>query len=549
MARTPLFRTLIRLLHQVHTNPSIPEATTQLKATTSQFSRRRFLRYSGMAGGAAIASATLSHLPSFHSASAQSTRIAIVGGGIAGLNAAYQLKKLGLIATVYEAKPYVGGRIQSQAVVNNTLINDLGGSFINTDHADILSLVEEFGLELFNRVEAAEATSFPETAYYFEGRAIAEAELVELLRPLAEQIFTDATRLDEDFDTYAPQFDQLSVTDYLDQHRDKILAPCVRGLAENALRTEYGVEASESSALQLLYTVKLVDGNHVMPIGSDETYFVKGGSGRIVESLARALSGQIRTSLPLVRLQSQETGFRLTFGDRSTIEADLVIIAMPFMALRHVELQVDLPETLRRFIHEVNLGINEKLFAGFNQRIWHQEQGFVGEAWTDLGYSQIWEETQRQPEQPEGSLTFFLGGDEVRRTRQPAYRQGQQFINHLERVMPGAIAASTGQFYGTDWSGDPYIGGGYTSFKPGQYLEFGEYLYIESEDPDERVDVHVGNLVFAGEHLSDEFYGYMNGGAQTGRLAAEVIASRIQSAYSTHSSPELGGYDALGVGV
>jgi monoamine oxidase len=36
------------------------------------------------------------------------------------------------------------------------------------------------------------------------------------------------------------------------------------------------------------------------------------------------------------------------------------------------------------------------------------------------------------------------------------------------------------------------------------------------------------NLVFAGEHLSDEFYGYMNGRAQTGRLAAEVIGRSLR---------------------
>jgi monoamine oxidase len=38
--------------------------------------------------------------------------------------------------------------------------------------------------------------------------------------------------------------------------------------------------------------------------------------------------------------------------------------------------------------------------------------------------------------------------------------------------------------------------------------------------------VHVGNLVFAGEQLSDEYYGFMNGAAQTGRLAAQVILRR-----------------------
>ncbi|MCZ6873732.1 MAG: FAD-dependent oxidoreductase [bacterium] len=53
-------------------------------------------------------------------------------------------------------------------------------------------------------------------------------------------------------------------------------------------------------------------------------------------------------------------------------------------------------------------------------------------------------------------------------------------------------------------------------------------MSIQADDPAECQDVHVYNLVFAGEHLSNAFYGYMNGAAQTGRLAAAVIVGRIQ---------------------
>jgi monoamine oxidase len=42
----------------------------------------------------------------------------------------------------------------------------------------------------------------------------------------------------------------------------------------------------------------------------------------------------------------------------------------------------------------------------------------------------------------------------------------------------------------------------------------------------------VGNLAFAGEHLSDEFYGFINGAAQTGRLAAELVIRRIKKQIS-----------------
>lgn len=538
MARSALFRKFVKLLHLSRSSSDSPApapvsvfADSESEQTGSpKYSRRRFLRYSALATGAAIASTALSELPRLGSVLGYSKpNVAVVGGGIAGLNAAYQLKKLGILATVYEAKSYLGGRIQSRTVAGDRLVNDLGGSFINTDHEDILALVEEFGLELFNRVEDAAQSEFPETAYYFNGKVLNEGDLVDLLRPLANQLATDLALLDEDFDTYAPQFDALSVSDYLYQHRDKIPAPVVRKLAENAIRTEYGVEPHESSALQLIYTAQLLDEDTVSIIGSDEAYYLKNGSADLIRALTEALADQIRTSQPLTQVRSHGDGFQLTFSTGLTVETDYLILATPFTALRQVDLQIELPNTLRRFIQEVNLGTNEKLFAGFQQRVWHQAQGFVGEAWTDLGYSGLWEETQRQPERSQGVLTFFLGGSEVARAKRNPNVQGRVFVNRLNSLMPGIKSAATGQFYRTAWTDDPYIQGGYTSFKPGQYTEFGEYLYIESDDPDERQDVAIGKLVFAGEHLSDEYYGYMNGGAQTGRLAAEVIAEMLQA--------------------
>jgi monoamine oxidase len=204
-------------------------------------------------------------------------------------------------------------------------------------------------------------------------------------------------------------------------------------------------------------------------------------------------------------------------------------LAIPFTVLRQVDLQVDLPETLRRFIAEVDLGANEKILAGFQGRIWRQADGFVKEVWTDLGFSEAWEDTQRQPDSQEAALTFFFGGDEVEAI-QPgsASAQGRRMVQQLEQVIPGAQDAANNRFVRTRWAQSRFTRGSYTNFKPGQLTTFGGFLYLESEDPDERQDVHVGNLVFAGEHLSDAFYGFMNGAAQTGRLAARVVIDRIQ---------------------
>lgn len=208
------------------------------------------------------------------------------------------------------------------------------------------------------------------------------------------------------------------MTQYLDIHADKIADPFIRTLIENSIRTEYGVEPQESSALQLLFNLPVVDGEDVEVLGSsDEIFVVEGGSERLIDSLAASLPGQIHTRMALTRLAKIEQKYRLSFAGGQTREVDFVIVAVPVNGLKKIDLQVPLPPAFRRFIEEVSLGFNEKLFAGFAERVWRQEEGFVAEVWTDLGFSQVWEDTQRQPASREAALTFFMGAREVAATR------------------------------------------------------------------------------------------------------------------------------------
>src|SRR4029453_5776882 len=114
-------------------------------------------------------------------------------------------------------------------------------------------------------------------------------------------------------------------------------------------------------------------------------------------------------------------------------------LEIPFTVLRDVDLQVSLPPRLRRFIHEVDLGANEKVIAGFAERVWRQADGFVKEASTDLGFSAVWEPTQRQPTREDGALTFFVGGREVQAVQAgSAQEQLARLLPQFARFIPGA---------------------------------------------------------------------------------------------------------------
>jgi monoamine oxidase len=455
--------------------------------------------------------------------------IAIVGGGLAGLNAAWQLKKQGIDAQVYEGSRRWGGRVLSRTgIVGDDLVCEIGGEFINSDHADMLSLVQDFGLSVFNRADDAARFGYPRTAFFFEGKTWHEDELADLLRPLADQIAADAALLDQDWDRYAARFDHLSVARYLDRHADRVSAPVVRRLIDNTVRTEYGVEPEDSSALQLLFMLPTVDGSAVDILSySDEVYTVDGGNSRIVDGLTRMLAGQLQAGRRLEAIEPHgDDGYRLRFQAGAPVSADYVILALPFTLLRKVHLDVSLPPLLRHFINDVDLGANDKLLAGFARRAWRQPAGFVGEAWTDFGCSEMWDGSQRQTERTDGALTYFLGGREVDAIAgRPATDAmvGREFTRRLDAMVSGAAAAATDRYASTDWTRNPWTRGAYTSFRPGQYTRFGDFLWVESDDPAQQQQVRVGKLLFAGEHVSDEYYGFMNGAAQTGRLAAQAV--------------------------
>ena len=529
MARSPLFRKLVLAL-QTARRSYLKTHDLPLPLPGSDWSRRKFIKTTAAAGVAGLASGCLS-FPKDAEALPSNPTIAVIGAGIAGLNAAYQLKKAGHKATVYEARSRIGGRMHS-VDMGNGLIVDLGAELINTDHADMLALVEEFGIKLFNRKEDQASLPFPKDAYLFNGLRISEAQLAGDLAEIAGQITQDAALLDQDWDTYAPKFDKLSVADYLARHADKIKKPYLFELFRNVIHTEYGVEPKESSAIQLILVLPVVDGQTVDLLSySDEVFSVVGGSATITDALGTALKGQIRLGKRLTEIKKQAAKFRLAFADQSSVLADVVIIAVPFPVLDGIGIDAPLPKKLRRFIKEAKLGSNEKVIAGFNRRFWRQEQGFTDAAWSDLGFSEVWDETQRQSDRQDGALNFFLGGNQARHLgdRQDVIERGKEFISRLDRFIPGASESANGRFIHSAWTKSHFTTGGYANYKPGELTRFGNLFWIESDNPDERQQVNVGNMIFAGEHLSDAFYGFMNGAAQTGRLAANLVLEKITS--------------------
>ena len=197
-ARTPLFDALRRAARLAASSaaggPPPDEAVEIARAraaarTAAQLDRRAFLGVAGAGlAGLALGPTLAGCAPAARLRS--DARVVIVGGGMAGLNAAYRMQRAGLRATVYEASGRTGGRMHTATDLTGPgLTTELGGEFIDTGHADLLALAAEFGLALADRASGGEERA--RHAFYFGGRQVPEAEVVAAFVPLVPRLVAD----------------------------------------------------------------------------------------------------------------------------------------------------------------------------------------------------------------------------------------------------------------------------------------------------------------------------------------------------------------------
>ncbi|UOG73193.1 FAD-dependent oxidoreductase [Hymenobacter tibetensis] len=537
-ARTPLLRALQRAfgLAVVANEPGAPSAHELADMATSQ-SRRDFLvtttKMGLLVGAGGLLAACETEVVEPESLSGQTAfdakgsqpRIVVVGAGIAGLNCAYQLRKLGLRADIYEASSRTGGRIFTATdLMAPGLTTELGGEFIDSGHRDMLQLAREFNLPLYD-VQAPSETVLTKDAYYFNGRHYTVGQVIQAFQPYARQVATDIRALPNTitYDNLTPaaaRFDQLSIAQYFDTLG---MTGLIRELLEVAYLTEYGLEVNQQSAINFLWLFSADTHKGAFDIfgESDERYKIQGGNQRLTDALAQQLAGQLKVGHRLTRLaQNAAREYVLTFELASTqtieVVADYVVLTLPFTVLRQLDLQLALPAWKTNAIHNLGYGTNAKLFLGFNGRPWRTE-GDTGYIFTDQPVQTGWDSGQLQPTR-QSAYTVYLGGQEGMAVGAGTPQsQVQRYLPVLEAVWPAARGTYNGRAERMHWPTHPYTLGSYACYKPGQFST----IAGAERKP-------VGNLFFAGEHCSAWYQGYMNGAAETGRMAADEVRAAVR---------------------
>jgi monoamine oxidase len=540
MARTPLlskFQRLFEDFEEADRSGRTVEAVQQERRGLP-LTRRDFLKVSGATVGAAALTGALGAL------AAQTPRIAIVGGGIGGLNAALTLQDAGYASTVYEASGRVGGRMHSDTTSwLNGQTSEHCGELIDSGHKTILGLAQRFNIPTVDLL-GAQPNHSTDTDYFF-GKYYTAAQAQADFNPVWNNVKkdTNAASYPTLYNLYTDAgkvLDHMSIHDWIESRVPGGHTSSMGQLLDVAYNIEYGAVTTQQSSLNLLYLLGFssIPGNFSVFGKSDERYHLVGGNERLPRAVAAALpAGSIQLNTALKGFVRNSDGtFTLTLKNpikTFTSVVDRVVMAIPFSILRNIlnskaaYRAAGFDSLKQTAISQLGYGQNAKLQLQFDSRLWNQSGPWGignGNSYADTGFQNTWDVTRAQ-DGATGILVDYTGGGVPLASfggdpADPNVVAGfaKTFLSQIEPLFPGLTAQWNGRATLDVPLSNPFLLGSYSYWKVGQYTLFSGYEKARQPDP------VTGKCHFAGEHCSQDFQGYMEGGASEGyRAATEIL--------------------------
>ena len=209
-------------------------------------------------------------------------------------------------------------------------------------------------------------------------------------------------------------------------------------------------------------------------------------------------------------------GVRVDVGSRP-LDAAWLVVATPMMPLRRVAFDPVLPASVSAMVNGLDLGHAVKVIREYQLPFWTAE-AFSGFTVTDLPFAIGWSPTDSYAA-AHGLLSEFVTGDAARDAAaldELARQASAQ--TQLDRVYPEGKPLLTQRVATMAWANEPFTGGGYAVYRPGQLAPF--YPVVRDG---------FGRIRFAGEHASG-LAGYMESAVRSGhRAAAQVGAPPVLS--------------------
>lgn len=465
--------------------------------------------------------------------------LAILGGGMAGLNCANYLLQSNINYKIFEANKRVGGRILTHYndALGLGIFPEFGGDFIDTNHEDMLNLAKEFNLELLDLVAEQQSKKLEKDVYFFEGQKRSEAAIIKEFKKIANKLAKDKISLGENYDTpEAIKLDNTALATYI------YSLPCANWLKEllvAAFIAEYGLDCEEQSTINMLDMIDTDTSEGFKVFGeSDERYRIKGGNSKIIEGLEKKIgSEKIMKNYEVESIiENEDSTYTINFKNQEKVVAKAIVCTIPFTILRTINLKLkNMSAEKRKCIDELGYGMNTKVLLGYNGTPWtaapNNAMGYLFHKDIVNGWDSSYNKTEGNTN---GAFVGYFGGKYSMMLNEKSFKNAiappwhvwktelpketvQGFVNELDKVFKGSKEKFLDKHVFINWIDFPYSKGSYTCFKVGQWTSIAG---LEMQPVD--------NFFFAGEHCSEDFQGFMNGAAETGRRVASIVVEKLQ---------------------
>jgi monoamine oxidase len=480
-------------------------------------------------GGAAAGAAAGAALP--RTAAAKSLAlgradVVVVGGGFAGLSAAWALKKAGKSVVVLEARKRVGGRTLNASIGGGKVI-EIGGQWVGPTQDRLLALAKEMNVATYKTWNEGD------NLYYRQGSlsrfsstgplgpvppdpegAPQAAVFIQNMNDMAQQVPRDAPWEAPS----AADWDSQTVETF---KQNNAATDGGKFLFDVGIEAVFAAEPRDISLLWLLFYIASA-GNEDTPGdfnrlintagGAQESRFA-GGSQLVALRLAKKLGHLVRLGAPVRRIVQKGGRGVMVESDAGPWTAKRVIVAIPPTLTQRIRYEPALPALRDRLSQNWPAGSVVKCEAVYDTPFW-RDDGLTGQVVSDASPVKITFDNTPQDGSP-GVMLGFIEANESRvwGRKSPGERRAAVLANFATYF--GEKARNPTRYVEMVWQDELWTGGCYAgNLTPGALLDFGPAI----REP-------AGRIHWAGTETSTLWAGYIDGAVRSGeRAAAEVLA-------------------------